>query len=113
MSNYSLITNTHVKEINAAASLEGAESFIGSGGVTSNTIQSSFNSIVQNDTVIIEHNSNTAGRLVQVYELQTVSGLYQLKDIDTYTVSHKSNTMTTVTKISSGTSNIKVNILLA
>ena len=113
MSNYSLITNTHVKDINAAATLEGADSFVGAGGITSNTIQSSFSGVVQNDTVTIEHSNVTTGRLVQVYELQTGSGLYQLQNIADYSINNKSATMTTVTKLSAVTADIKVNILLS
>lgn len=69
MSNYSLLINTHVKEVNAAAVLNGAESFIGTGS-TSNIIQTAFNNVAQSGTVTVTHGSNTTGRIVQVYELQ-------------------------------------------
>jgi hypothetical protein len=113
MLNYSLITNNYIKEINTVATEYGADSFIGDGGTASSTLQNVFSNIGQNDTVIITHGSNASGIIAQVYELQVGSGLYHLQDVANYTVSNKSDTITTVTKVSSGTATIKVNILLA
>jgi len=113
MPNYSQIANTIIKEANDTATLNGAQSFTSSSTV-SNTIQTTITNASQNVIAVTAHASDVDGnRIVQVYELQVDISLYKLQDSANYKVSILSPTTTGITKLSSGTSNIKVNILLS